>query len=226
MPTDFAKFGAYLIDACLRHKSERILDVGCGSSPHRLAAFKRCGFAELTGVDPFIDADTQYHGIPVYRRTINQVKGEFGMIMFHHSLEHVPDPVAALRVAARLLTTGGTCLVRIPVMGTHLWREFGVNWSELDAPRHLHLMSTQTMNALAQITGFRIRKIQFDSQGWEIAASYQYQADIPLRDAHSFSQEGQHSMFSAARLQEFEAEAEQLNRRSDGGRACFYLEKT
>ena len=224
-PGDFVEFGNYLIDARLQNRLERILDVGCGSSPHRLAAFKRCGFTSVEGADPFIPADTHYHGIPVYRRTIDQMTGEYGLIMFHHSLEHVPDPVQTLRAAARLLRSGGTCLVRIPVMGTYFWREFGVDWAELDAPRHLHLMSPQTMEALAGASGFRLRKTEFDSQGWEIAASHQYRADIPLRDARSFNQGGAHGIFSAAQLGDFEREAATLNQRADAGRACFYLEK-
>lgn len=225
LPADFDEFGHYLVEARLRHASERILDVGCGSSPHRLAAFARCGFAAVEGVDPFIPADTHYHGIPIYRKTIDQVDGSFGLIMFHHSLEHVPDPVATLKTAARLIRRGGTCLVRIPVVDTHFWKTFGVDWAELDAPRHLYLMAPRTIDILARQTGFRLRKTTFDSQGWEIAASIQYQADIPLRDRRSFANGGTSQLFTAAQLKQFEVQAQELNRAADAGRACFYLER-
>ena len=225
VPTDFSMFGQYLVEARLQSQFDRILDVGCGSSPYRLAAFRRCGFIAVEGIDPFNSADAEYHGVPVYQRTIEQMEGVYGLIMFHHSLEHVPDPVTALRAAARLLCTGGTCLVRIPVMGTHFWRTFGVDWIELDAPRHLHLMAPRTVEVLAQATGFRLRKTEFDSQGWEIAGSRQYQANIPWRDARSVAQTGANTMFNAEDLRDFETQANELNRAADGGRACFYLEK-
>ena len=225
IPADFDEFGHYLVEARLQSANERILDVGCGSSPHRLAAFARCGFTAVEGVDPFIPADTRYHGIPVYRKTIDQVDGRFGLIMFHHSLEHVPDPVATLKTAARLIRPGGTCLVRIPVTDTYFWNTFGVDWAELDAPRHLYLMAPRTMDTLAHQTGFRLRKTTFDSQGWEIAASQQYQADIPLRDPRSFANGGTSQMFTADQLKQFEVQAQALNSAADAGRACFYLEK-
>lgn len=225
VPTDFVDFGTYLIEARLQSASERILDVGCGSSPHRLAAFRRCGFTAVEGVDPFIAADTEYHGIPVFKGTIDQADGVFGLIMFHHSLEHVPDPAASLREAARLLRSGGTCLVRIPVMNTWFWSTYGVDWVELDAPRHLYLMAPQTIDALAVAAGFRVRKTVYDSQGWEIAASCQYQADIPLRDKRSFAHGAAGSIFSLAQLEEFEAQAVALNEAGNAGRAQFYLEK-
>lgn len=225
VPADFNDFGHYLVEARLKNVSERILDVGCGSSPHRLAAFARCGFTAVEGVDPFIPADTNYHGIPVYRKTIDQVDGQYALIMFHHSLEHVPDPVATLKTAARLIRPRGTCLVRIPVVDTYLWNTFGVDWAELDAPRHLYLMAPRTMNIIARESGFRLRKTTFDSQGWEIAASKQYQSDIPLRDPRSFANGGSSQLFTAEELKQFDAQAETLNHASEGGRACFYLEK-
>ena len=225
LPGDFAAIGHYLVEAGLHSATDRILDVGCGASPHRLAAFRRCGFTAVEGIDPFIAADTAYHGVPVYQRTLEQMEGPYGLIMFHHSLEHVPDPLATLKAAARLLRTGGLCLVRMPVMNTYFWRTFGVDWVEIDAPRHLHVMAPETVGMLAEKTGFHLRKTTYDSQGWELAASHQFRANIPLRDARSFDQAGVNGMFSAERLEKFEAQSSQLNQAADGGRACFYLEK-
>jgi SAM-dependent methyltransferase len=216
VPGDLAAVGEYLAEARLRSASDRILDVGCGASPYLLAAMRRCGFEAVEGIDPFIPADLHYEGIPVHRRTIDEVQGEFGMVMFNHSLEHVPDPVAALREAARLLRPGGTCLVRIPVMGTYFWRRFGVNWVELDAPRHLHLLTVKSVGLLAERAGFKLRKVVFDSEPWELSASIQYERGIPLRS------EGK-PPFSASELQAFRDQAAELNRTNDAGRARFYL---
>src|SRR5690606_17433258 len=174
VPYDLRNLGSYLLHSKLSRFDERILDVGCGTSPHRLAAMKRCGFPNVEGIDPFIASDTDYHGIQVRRCRIQDVDGIFGFVMFHHSLEHVHRPAEDLAHAARILRKAGVCLVRIPVMGTALWQRYGVNWVELDAPRHLHLLSRRTVDLLAEMTGFRVTRVEFDSSGWELAWSELY----------------------------------------------------
>lgn len=220
MPTDFAAYGAYLTESGLGSAQEKILDVGCGASPYLLAAMRRCGFLQVEGIDPFIDADLVYAGVPVRRRTVDQVEGEYGLVMFHHSLEHAPDPVGTLRQASRLLRPGGTCLVRVPVMGTYFWRRFGEHWVELDAPRHLHAFSTDAMRVLGERAGLALHKTVFDSTPWEIAASLRYEQGIPLRGGTSAQAD-----FSPAELAEFRAQTQALNARQDGGRACFYFKR-
>ncbi len=218
-PTDFAEHGYILRGASLNQASERILDVGCGSSPYRLAAFRRCGFPAVEGIDPFVGADLHYHGIPVYRRSIDRHGGSYALVMFHHSLEHMPDPEDALRHARRLLRPGGTCLVRVPVSGTYFWRRFGVNWVELDAPRHLHLFSVRALEGLASRVGLRLKSLHFDSGAWELAASVRYERGVPLRQTPR-PVDG----FSDAELEAFEREIAELNARRDAGRACFFFE--
>jgi SAM-dependent methyltransferase len=219
VPTDFAEIGTYLTESRLPGTAARILDVGCGASPQRLAAMRRLGFGAVEGLDPYVPADLSYDGIPVYRRTIDQQQGEYDLIMFHHSLEHVTEPYLVLREAARLLRPGGTCLVRIPVMGTYFWRQFGVDWVELDAPRHLQLLTAKSMRLLAERVGLRVRKTVFDSEGWELAASRRYQQGIALRST-ARPTDG----FSADDLAAFAIKAEELNEQADAGRACFYLD--
>jgi len=224
-PTDFAEYGHYLIEANLVSHTDKILDVGCGASPHRLTAFHRCGFSGVEGIDPYISVDTKYHNVPVYKRTIDQMQGQYGLIMFHHSLEHVRDPVETLQTASNLLYKGGTCLIRIPVMSTYFWRTFGTNWVELDAPRHLYLMEEKTIEFLAKKTGLKLRKTVFDSLGWEIATSLKYQFDISNGVIKSNNINNQHLEFSEKQLQEFSNQAIKLNQANEAGRACFYLEK-
>lgn len=220
-PGAFAEFGEYLAHSTLKSSEERILDVGCGASPYRLTAFQRCGFQNVEGIDPFISADLIYNGVPVRKATIDQCTGTYGMVMFHHSLEHVPDPHAALATAARLLRQGGTCLVRIPVFGTYFWRRFGTNWVELDAPRHLYLMAPETVGWLANETGFRIRYCYYDSAPWEIAGSLRYERGLSLRDDITSSA----SPFTREELDRLKPQVDQLNKLCTGGRACFYLER-
>lgn len=154
------------------------------------------------------------------KATIEQCTGTHGMVMFHHSLEHVSDPRGALVSAARLLRRGITCLVRVPVFGTYFWRRFGVNWVELDAPRHLYLMAPATIGFLAKETGFRVRHCYFDSAAWEIATSLRYEQGLPLRDDVSSG-----LPFTREELARYQPQVEELKRLCTGGRACFHLER-
>lgn len=224
-PHDLLRAGKHLRESRLRSDQERILDVGCGASPQRLAAFKRLGFAAVEGIDPFIPADVYYHGVPVYKRTIDQMPGPYSMVMFHHSLEHMYDPLQALRDAASILRPGGTCLIRIPVMGTYMWRTYGHDWVELDPPRHLYLMSQRTVLHMAKASGFALRSASFDSEAWEIASSIQIQHDIPLRDSRSCSEGAADSLFTKDDWRIFETQVAALNSAGDAGRGVFYLER-
>ena len=224
-PIDFLEIGEYLIKARLMTSDERILDVGCGASPKRLAAMRRCGFLNVLGIDPFINADSTYCGVDVKKCRLEDLTGQFGLIMYHHSLEHVPDPLASLSAAASLLRPNGLCLVRIPVMDTFFWREFGCNWAELDAPRHLYLMATKTIELLCAKTGFLLEGATFDSSGWEIAASELYQRDESMFERTSTGLHNNLTQFSKNENDRFDSIAATLNKSSDGGRACFYLRR-
>ncbi len=65
-----------------------------------------------------------------------QVVREFDLILFDHSLEHIADQIGTLKIVRRLLTRDGVCIVRIPIAASDVWKEYDVDWVELDAPRH------------------------------------------------------------------------------------------
>ncbi len=54
--------------------------------------------------------------------------------MFNHSLEHVPDPVATLKVAYEKLAAGGMCLARVPTTSSEAWTTYRADWVQADAP--------------------------------------------------------------------------------------------
>jgi SAM-dependent methyltransferase len=220
LPQDFRAFGMFLVDAGLRTVSDAILDVGCGSSPHRLAAFKRLGFSRVEGIDPFVPADLIYHGVPVHKRSIDAHAGVFGLVMFHHSLEHVEDPVAAVQAATRLLRPGGRCLVRVPLAGTYFWRRYGTKWVEFDAPRHLHLFSPESLRVLAERCGMSVVSCRYDSEPWEIRCSEGYVDGVSLHD-----QQQREPTLDAAQRRRWQQQTAQLNVLGWAGRACVVFAK-
>lgn len=131
----------------------RVLDVGCGGGKV-LLRMRLGGFESCQGVDPFIPETLHYrNGVVVHKCTLEELKnrGElFGLIMLHHSLEHMPDQLQAMRGVEGLLSEGGAVVIRVPVASSYAWEHYREHWVSLDPPRHLYLHTHQSMHKLAE----------------------------------------------------------------------------
>lgn len=202
-----------------------ILDVGCGTG-ELLVNLHTLGFNRLEGIDPFVERDLRYpSGVRIWRRDLADHTGSYDLLMMHHAFEHMMDPVGALAEAHRLVKPGGFVLVRVPVAGTHAWREYGAGWVQLDPPRHLFIPSEGGMRALAERTGFVLEAVEYDSTAFQFWASEQYRLDVPLMDARSHLKDPAGGLFAAEQIARWEAEAQELNRRGEGDQAAFYLRR-
>jgi len=210
--------------------SFKILDVGCGTG-YLLLALRQMGFSKLQGIDPFIESDIEYkNGVRVEKKDLSEISGQFDLVMLHHSFEHMPDPVSTFKDLYRLVKPKRYLLIRIPIFPSFAWRKYGINWVQLDAPRHLFLHSIQSIQRLADGVGFSIQEIVYDSTPLQFWGSEQYVSGIPHRDERSyyhgsFRNDQRGSIFSAADIEEFRAKASYLNNVGDGDQACFYLVK-
>ena len=119
---------------------------------------------------------------------------------------------------------GGAVLIRIPVGGCFVWKKYGVNWVQLDAPRHFFLHTEKSLRLVAEPAGLELTDVVSDSKGFQFWGSEQYLRDVPLKDARSpFTNPAGQTLFTAEQLAAYAAEAEQLNARGKGDQACFYL---
>jgi SAM-dependent methyltransferase len=202
-------------------RDARILDVGCGCGKllHRMVAL---GFKNLAGVDPFLAEERMNGGGVRIRkcRLEDLAKEKYDLVMFHHSLEHVADPKGTLRAAAQLLTPGGECLVRLPVVA-HAWEQYGTNWVQLDPPRHRWVPTERSMESLAQSVGLRVKKVEYDSTEFQFWGSELYRRGLRLGVASPWrlAQE-----FGINELRKFRQRTKVLNRIGMGDQAAFLLE--
>jgi SAM-dependent methyltransferase len=202
-------------------RDARILDVGCGGGS-LLDRLARAGFNNLFGVDPLIAADDETpRGVPLMKRHLNEVIGEFDLIMFNHSLEHVPDAVATLREAYEKLAAGGICLVRLPTTSSDAWTTYKADWLQIDAPRHIVIPSRQGMAIAADTVGLRVEKTFDDSNSYQFIGSEAYRRDISMTELKSHRSPAR--LFGAKRIWDWEKRAERLNRQSRGDQTGFFL---
>lgn len=204
--------------------NDAILDVGTGNGSLLLNLYK-IGFTNLTGVDPFISENRKYGAINIFKKNIFGLPGTFDFIMLHHSFEHMDEPLKVLLRLKELVNPGKFILIRIPMMGMYGWKNYGVNWVGLDAPRHLFLHTIESMQLLCEQAGLQIQKIVFDSDPSNIWASEQYKKDIPLTDARSYMINKNASIFTKEEIKKFKAITKNANEEKQGDHAAFYLYK-
>lgn len=206
-----------------RGRDSRVLDVGCGSGV-LVYALGLAGVRTSLGVDPFAPADRDLDsGARVVRRDLSEVEGTFDLVTFHHSFEHVPDPGRSLADAQRVLAPGGRILVRMPTVSSAAYEEYGADWVQLDAPRHLTVFSREGMAKLAERHGLRVVGVLDDSTGFQFWGSEQVRRGVPLMDERSVLMSQDHS-FTRAELDAWQQRAAELNRAGRGDQAAWLLE--
>lgn len=206
-------------------RSARILDVGCGGglTLHRLHL---AGFRALLGVDPFIAADiTHEDGPRILKAELGAVEGTWDIVCFHHSLEHLPDQVGALRAAAARLAPGGRVIVRVPLVSSWAFEHYGADWVALDAPRHLYLHTPESLAIAAAAAGLEIAATAYDSSALQFWGSEQYRRGIPLMSARSHAIDPKRSMFSRQEIAAYRRRARALNAEGRGDQAAFTLRR-
>lgn len=201
----------------------RILDVGCGEGA-RLDDLARLGFTNLAGIDMFLPethVGTRSNGVRLMSGDLADHDGQYDLITMHHSLEHVPDPAALLAAARERLAPGGAIFVRIPLLQSEIWSRFGVDWVQLDPPRHLYLFAPDAFRSYAARAGLRDVGSGTDTMGWSLAWSEAYRKGIPM-----VGEGGKPNAlpFTAAEMARFEAEAEALNAAGKGDQGYFVLQ--
>lgn len=125
-----------------------VLDVGAGDGAlldalaargRRAVGLERAGAHPLMRAGELTDPDLE-------------LEEGFGAIVFWHSLEHLPEPDAALARAAALLAPGGVLVIAVPNNASLQASVFGDRWLALDLPRHLtHITSSALLAKLADL---------------------------------------------------------------------------
>jgi SAM-dependent methyltransferase len=205
-------------------KGDAILDVGSGDG-FLLRALETYGFRRLLGIDPYLGEEQAAAGAVELRRgELGGLEGRWKVVMFHHVLEHVVDPVAELRLASERLAEGGTVIVRVPLADSRVAREYGGEWVQLDVPRHLAVPTEAALEAAAAAAGLRLVRSWRDGSEFGLWGSEQYRRGIAMRAESSWLEDRARSPFTEEQVRRWTDRARELNRAGEGDQGCFVLE--
>ena len=166
--------------------ASKILDIGSGSGKYLLELFQ-LGYQDITGIDPYNPTDIILNNsVTVYNYDIENLKEKYDFILMNHSLEHMINQDHIFLELKRLLNPGGKVLIRIPFIG-HAWELYGVNWYQIDAPRHMTIHSINSFRLLCDKYNFNIDLIVHDSSDYQFKFSEQYTKDLTLFEDGNFS---------------------------------------
>jgi 2-polyprenyl-3-methyl-5-hydroxy-6-metoxy-1,4-benzoquinol methylase len=146
------------------HGKGRLLDFGCGGGSY-LQRMHQQGW-KVVGLDfsaAAVRRVRQELGLPAVEGTLpcpELPSGSFDVITMWQVLEHVHDPMEALRDAHRLLVPGGRLVVAMPNIDSLTFRLFGAWWYSLDLPRHLTHFTPSTLYQMLDRAGFRVGPIR------------------------------------------------------------------
>ncbi|HIC89843.1 MAG TPA: class I SAM-dependent methyltransferase [Anaerolineae bacterium] len=137
----------------------RLLDVGCGAGWY-LNAMRAWGWRVIgLELDQTAVQLAQRASIPILVGDLAAAwpvrAGSFHVVTMWHVLEHLPDPVAALKRARQALTPGGLLLLEAPNADSLVAQVLGCYWFHHDLPRHLVAFNPATLRRALTEAGFR-----------------------------------------------------------------------
>jgi len=144
-----------------------LLDIGCGGGSflHAMRREKVPLFGLDTSWRAAHVASSRFH-VPAACGALPNLpyrRASFGTITLFHVLEHVPDPMAALRSIAGLLKPSGKFVVQVPNADCWQLLLLGERWSGLDVPRHLTNFRADDLEELLGACGFIVKRRKFFS---------------------------------------------------------------
>jgi SAM-dependent methyltransferase len=140
----------------------RLLDVGCGPG-HLLSA---------------IDDKWEKHGVDVSRTALDMArpfaqveKGEFpnldfpcdhfDVVVLHHVIEHLANPVDYIRKARAVLKKGGLAIVSTPDFDSGCARWFKLNYRMLHDKGHISLFTHFSVVGMMEDFHFRVLEVEY-----------------------------------------------------------------
>jgi 2-polyprenyl-3-methyl-5-hydroxy-6-metoxy-1,4-benzoquinol methylase len=138
----------------------KLLEIGTGAG-FFLESARRRGY-DVQGIEFSSYAARQAEsmfGLPVTHTNISDFhpeKGLYDLIVAWHVLEHLPDPMTALRRIRTWIKDDGILAVEVPNFGSVDALKMGDQWEGWTAPHHLWHFTPQSLRAMLEKAGFQV----------------------------------------------------------------------
>lgn len=151
----------------------RILEVGAATGDF-LQLIREAGNPSVTGLEPSAQAVAlaRERDIALLQGTLDEARfptGAFDTILLQHVLEHLPEPIDALRRLAGWLVPGGVLILWLPNGDSWAARCFGPAWMGYDPPRHRSVFTPRTLHQACLAAGLDIVDVHHEWHGLEWA---------------------------------------------------------
>jgi len=139
----------------------RVLDVGCAAG-YFLEVMRGEGW-DVTGLEPsaailpFAEERLGRENVKGGRLgEVDLEEGSFDLITMWDVIEHIPDPVGAVREVGRLLAPGGKLLIETQNVSSTAARVLGRRWQHYKHAEHIYHFDPSTLERMLGEAGFEI----------------------------------------------------------------------
>jgi SAM-dependent methyltransferase len=137
-----------------------MLDVGCGPGTF-LAGMRKHGW-RVEGIEPSPgpatyareEFDLEVEICPLEQATLPET--HYDLVTMWNVLEHLSDPIDALRQVTAALKPGGLLVFAIPGTQSYDRKIFGESWAGYDIPRHLYVFPPATLEKMVVAAGLDV----------------------------------------------------------------------
>lgn len=163
---------AYIAEAVNVRAPGRVVDVGCGLG--ELLEQIDPGH-ERIGLDPSgrsVAITRERSGAETIRGVLEPglfAPGSVDVMIAHHVIEHLDDPLGFVRLAHEALAPGGLFIVGTPNFASPAARLFGDRFRLLQDPTHVSLFTDDSLMRLLRDTGFRVERVEYPFFGTRFA---------------------------------------------------------
>ena len=138
---------------------QRVLDVGAGMG--WLLQSIDCEQRSAVEQSPVALERLELHGVTCYRRLAAVASDSQDVVIAHHVIEHMPDPVCQVNHMRRVLRRGGRLVLGTPDFASPCALRFGERYRMLHDPTHVSLFSLDGLLRMLRDLAWTIEDVQF-----------------------------------------------------------------
>jgi SAM-dependent methyltransferase len=139
-----------------------MLEFGCAAGAYMCRLARDGWVVEGIEYSDDVAARARSLGFSVYAGSLESAPDppeKYDMVVGWMVLEHLHDPILALRKLRSWTRPGGWLVVSVPNAGALEFRMFKDAWCALELPRHLWHFTPQTLSKVMQLGGWNIESV-------------------------------------------------------------------